>query len=138
MLYSNVRLRIDHPQMQAIVGRISQEAIMRAAQQTRSRYSANIVQAGRVRTGDMHQKVEAREILGGRWDSPKAAVGTPVKYAKYQEYGTRAHGPVRAKALRFKPKGSSTFVFAKWVRGVTPAKFARRALDSIRPTDFLP
>lgn len=59
------------------------------------------------------------------------------EYALYQEKGTRAHGPVRAKYLRFKPKGSSTYVFAKWVRGVPATKYMERALEWLSMSDFV-
>lgn len=64
-----------------------------------------------------------------------AIVGTNVNYAMYQHEGTGIYGPhgtpivpVRARFLRFKPKGSSTFVFARSVRGTPPTFFLRRAL----------
>jgi hypothetical protein len=62
-------------------------------------------------------------------------VGTNVNYAMYQHEGTGIYGPhgtpivpVRAKFLRFRPRGSSDFVFARQVRGTPPTFFLRRAL----------
>ncbi len=62
-------------------------------------------------------------------------VGTNVNYAMYQHEGTGIYGPhgtpivpVRARALRFRPRGSTDFVFAKSVRGTPPTFFLRRAL----------
>lgn len=62
-------------------------------------------------------------------------VGTKVNYAMYQHEGTGIYGPhgtpivpVRARALRFRPKGSTQFVYARMVRGTPPTFFLRRAL----------
>ncbi len=53
-----------------------------------------------------------------------AKIGTNVPYMKFLEEGTRGHGPVRAKFLRFAlPAG---VVFAKFVRGIHPLRIFRR------------
>lgn len=64
-------------------------------------------------------------------------VGTNVHYAGWQHEGTGIYGPhgqpivpVRATYLRFIPKNSSTFVYAKEVRGTMPTYFLRRALPA--------
>ena len=132
----NVRIRIDHPTMRAHVGKLSKTAVQRGATAAEERYRANIRATDRIDSGKMVNTVQQRDVPGRSVMQPAIAVGTPVPYVKFQEYGTRAHGPVRAKYLRFKPKGSSSFVFAKWVRGVRPARFAQNALDMMRPTDF--
>lgn len=135
---ANVRidLRIDHPSMQAVVSGLSRSAVQRAAEISRQRYRGNIHGAGRVNTGKMADETRVMDLPSSLPMHPRCAIGTPVPYAKFQEYGTRAHGPVRAKRLKFKPKGSQMFVFATWVRGVTPAKFAQRTLDTVRTIDF--
>lgn len=49
----------------------------------------------------------------------------------YVEHVIRGHGeivPVRAKVLRFRPKGSGQFVFAHRVRAVPPNPFIDRAV----------
>lgn len=122
--------------MRVYVGSASEGAVKKAADAAQTRYTNNIRAAGLVNTGELINSVTQAAVPGSSPMKPARAVGAAAKHAKYQEFGTRAHGPVRAKALRFKPKGSSTFVFAKWVRGVRPQRFAQRALDSIRPTDF--
>lgn len=131
-----VRIRIDNSRMRATVGHITYAAVARGAEVARGRYIQNISNADLVNTGKMISSVRTEDVPGSSDLHPRKAIGTPVPYAKFQEYGTRAHGPVRAKFLRFKPKGAQGFVFAKWVRGVKPQRFAQRALDSIRPTDF--
>lgn len=133
-----VRVRIDHGKMQAVVGDLSRAAVLRAGEKTRQRYVQNIASANLWHTGYLQNSVTMVDAPLSNQMHPRVAIGTPAKYAKYHEYGTRAHGPVRASRLRFKPKGSAKFVYAKWVRGVPAQKFALRALDSLRPTDFEP
>lgn len=129
-----VVVKIDHPAMRAAVGGITERGLMKAGEIARQRASNNSL--SRYDTGALSRSFRVVKQPGGtmRWS---VVVGTPLPYAKYQEFGTRAHGPVRAKFLRFKPKGSNKFVFAKWVRGVTPAKFMQKTLDQVRPSDFL-
>jgi len=45
--------------------------------------------------------------------------------SRFLEFGTKAHGPVKAKRLVFRIGG--TLIFAKWVRGITARKFMREA-----------
>lgn len=131
-----VRLRIDHSTMSSVVGDITFEAVQQAAEISRERYVANLRADDLVNSGRLVNSITTATVPRGVL-SPAVAIGSPLDYVKYPEYGTRAHGPVRAKVLRFKPKGSSTFVFARWVRGVRPYGFARKTLDQIRPTDFV-
>lgn len=62
-------------------------------------------------------------------------VSTNVRYARFHHDGTGIYGrtgqPIRprnARALRFKPRGSSRFVYAASVRGSRPNPFLREAL----------
>ena len=86
-----------------------------------------------VRTGRLRASIDARLIpyAGG----VACTVSTRVPYAYYQHEGTGIYGPhgtpivpVTAKFLRFIPKGGSTYVFAKEVRGTPPTFFLTRAL----------
>ena len=54
----------------------------------------------------------------------EARIGSNVDYMKYLEDGTRAHGPVRARFLRFAT--TSGVVFAKFVRGIKPHRIFSR------------
>lgn len=53
----------------------------------------------------------------------------PGNYALFVHEGTRAHGPVRAKALRFEIAGR--VIFAKRVRGVKARPFLRNAVERV-------
>lgn len=131
-----VRVTIDHPALRAAVTRIAGETLQRGAQVSEQRMRGEIVAADLVNTGALLASITTQpKVSSGVRQS--VLIGTPLEYAKYPEYGTRAHGPVRAKALRFKPKGSSVFVFAKWVRGVRPYRYAQKTLDQVRPSDFV-
>lgn len=135
MASGQVRLRLDLGKLQARAGTLSKAAVKRAATAAERRVRANIIQSDLMNTGEMLNKVQQRDIPSPLL-YPRVAVGSSAPHVKYPEFGTRAHGPVKASALRFKPKGSNVFVFAKWVRGVQPYRFMRRALDAMRPSDF--
>src|SRR5688500_19538142 len=70
-----------------------------------------------------------------------ATVGSPLEYALYVHQGTGLYGPkgyyIRPRkkggVLRFKPKGASAFVFAKFVRGQRPQRFLVEALEAVSP-----
>jgi len=112
-------------------------AVWRGASKVRDRAKANITSAGRVDTGAMRAQLVGRRISGrgGVWYE----VGTPVPYAIYQHEGVT--GPIvprRAKVLRFKPSGSSTYVFARSVSGFAGVPFLTDALASLTAGDFMP
>lgn len=61
-----------------------------------------------------------------------ARVVACTDYAKYVEFGTRAHGPVTAQFLRFWSYDGSTEIFTKWVRGAPAQPFLVPAVETIR------
>lgn len=120
-----------------LAGRMMHDAAFRASTRTAQRARDNLVTSGRVDTGRLRDSIRAEPPQDGQLSfTVRVVAGTP--YASFQEKGTRAHGPVRARFLRFKPKGSSVVVFAKWVRGVTGAHFMQRAARALTRRDFLP
>lgn len=67
-----------------------------------------------------------------------ARVGSNVEYAHYVEEGTGIYGPKRKRIvprtkefLRFMPKGASSFVFARSVKGMRGRHYLARALQSV-------
>ncbi len=91
----------------------------------------------RIDTGRLRASIATQVVT--RNGVPAVLVGTNVNYAKAVHDGTGLYGPThtlirprRAKALRFRPKGSRTFVFAKSVRGMLPNPFLRNALPAAR------
>jgi hypothetical protein len=84
-------------------------------------------------TGRLHNSLRlSNATVGGE---RAVTVWTPVRYARFHHDGTGIFGrsgrpirPKNARALRFKPRGSSAFVFAASVRGSRPNPFMREAL----------
>lgn len=113
------------------------QAVWRAASKVRDRAKMNVTNAGRVDTGAMRNSIVGRRLRRGSgvWYE----VGSPLEYAIYQHEGVT--GPVlprRATLLRFKPSGSSTFVFAKQTAGFEGVPFLTDALHSLTVNDFTP
>jgi hypothetical protein len=88
-----------------------------------------------VNTGRLRASISAKLVKFG--GNLAVLVGTNVSYAGYQHEGTGIYGPrgtpivpVKSKYLRFKPKGSTQFVYAKEVRGSMPTFFLKRALPA--------
>lgn len=86
-----------------------------------------------VDTGRLRASIEARQVVYR--GQVAVLVGTNVNYAMFQHEGTGIYGPhgtpivpVNGQFLRFRPKGSSGYVFARSVRGNPPTFFLRRAL----------
>lgn len=131
----DVKLRIDLAKMEATVAPIAFEAVERAANVMADRVRSNIAQDNLVNTGKLLASIETADAPSSPM-FPRKAIGSPLDYVKYPEFGTRAHGPVKASALKFMPKGGGAFVFATWVKGVKPYGFMLRSLDHIRTIDF--
>lgn len=125
-------VRLDRSATAAMVARNVDAANELAAYYTRDRAKGNIVAKGRVDTARLWASIEARRVSPFQW-----TVGSPLHYAKFQEEGVRGPVlPVRAKVLRFKPKGSTQFVFARRTKGFPGAFFLRDALRRLSPRDF--
>lgn len=117
------------------VGPIANQAAFKVATQLQERAKANIVAAGRMNTGAMYRGVQVRRTGRAMTLTATYDVVSSAPWSIFQEEGTRGHGPVRAKALRFQIRGKGPVIFTKWVRGVTPAHFMRNALNAARPQD---
>lgn len=74
-----------------------------------------------MKTGELDQSIRTASIQN--WKG--AQVGSDKKQSTYLEFGTRAHGPVRAKLLHWVEDGKD--IFAKWVRGITATNGLLRA-----------
>lgn len=118
--------------------RLVKKAVELAAQRTAVRANSNVLRRGRRKTGKLARSFKTKRSPLSTPLLFKVRVYSDLPYTGFQERGTRAHGPVKASRLVFKPKGSQTFVFAKWVRGVKPGNFLSDARRALRPEDFLP
>lgn len=111
--------------------RIADRTSSRAASITQMRVKEGIALTDRVRTGKMLNRVHVRQVAPARYQ-----VRSDEPYSHWQERGRGPVRPVRAKALRFKPKGAEYFVFAQYVRPDPGGHFFKRALQLARVEDF--
>ena len=136
MARTRVRVVLDRGMVNATLREYNGAAAKRGAQRCRERVRSGITAAGRVDTGAMRSNISIRPLKStGTVESYSVSVNTP--YASFQNDGTRAHGPARARFLVFKPKGSNKLVFAKRVRGVSGARFMEKALAGMTLADFV-
>ena len=91
----------------------------------------------RIDTGRLRASISTQVVT--RNGVPTVLVGTNLNYAIFVHNGTGIYGPTgrmirprRAKRLKFKPKGSHKFVYAKAVRGMRPNRFLTNALSAAR------
>lgn len=80
-------------------------------------------------TGRLRSSIST--ILISRNQKPVVRVGTDVEYALFIHNGTKAHGPRRAKMLRWEGKGGQ-IIWAKRVRGIKANPFLLNALDAAK------
>lgn len=129
-----VRVTLDSAALARVVEDAADASLEAAAGVTVNRARINLAAAGRRDTGALAQSIQARRETAFRW-----TVGSFLHYAIYQEEGVR--GPIyprRAKFLRFKPKGATSFVFARSVRGFPGAHYLRDAAQALTEQDFVP
>jgi hypothetical protein len=136
MAKARVKVTIDNAAVIRVVGPQVDKAAYRAGQVTRTRAVANINALGRVATGQMKNTIRVRREETGSSLVRAYTVASTAPYTQFQEAGTRPHGPRRRKFLAFQVRGRGPWVFAKWVRGVTPGRFMYRALKALRVRDY--
>jgi hypothetical protein len=129
-------LRLDERAIRVHVGGIAEDCAHAGAKALQTRVRHNITTAGRVDTTAMRNSFTIKKADG--WPNPSFSVGSDLHYTVYQEEGIGPVTPKRAKFLRFKPKGSRTFVFTKRTRGFPGAHFFKRAVASMDEADFTP
>lgn len=91
----------------------------------------------RIDTGRLRASIASQVVH--RNGLPAVIVGTNVNYALAVHSGTGIYGPKgtpirprRAKRLRFRPKGSRKYVYARQVKGMRPNRFLANALTAAR------
>lgn len=113
------------------------KGVLRAAGKVRDDARRTLHSTGRVDTGRLANSITADQQVTVTGGVVTARVGSPLHYAIYQHEGVA--GPVyprRAKVLRFKPKGSSSFVFARRTSGFRGVRFLTEAVGRLTPADF--
>lgn len=134
---TRVDINLDRAKIKQMLHSTSNNAARRAAYATRDQAKRNLTTSGRIDTGRLRDSIRASRKRT-RGTTVTWSVGTPLQYGLYQEKGIGPVTPVKAKALRFKPKGSNTFVFAQRTKGFSGAFYLKRAYQSIKVSDFLP
>lgn len=136
MVKVNIRVRMDGKATVECASGHASRAAYNGSQRFAGKVRQEIRAAGRVDTGRMVNSVTATRDTRRDRLRPAYIVGPRVGYAKFQDRGTRAHGPKHKKFMRFKPKGKNYFVFARWVRGVKAANFMSKAVSKLSARDF--
>lgn len=110
---------------------------LRVESAAKQHLSGNAGHPKRVDTGRLRASVVT--ILVSRNGAPAVLVGSNVTYARFVHDGTGLYGPrhariqpVRAKYLRFTPKGTSRVYYVRSVRGMKPNHFLKDALRAAR------
>lgn len=117
-------------------GGLVDQAVAKAAGKVRDRAKQIITSEGRVDTGTLRQSIVSERVTTSDHEVVYQ-VGTSVKYAIFQHEGVE--GPVlprHARVLRFKPSGSSTFIFRASTSGFAGIHFLTRAVDELKASDF--
>ncbi len=136
MARTSVRVRIDRRQVETLLADVTEASAGRAARRVQERVTRNIVASGRVRTGRMRDSVRSRRVSHTNAQTTYE-VYSDVPYTIFQEDGIGPVYPVRAKVLRFRPKGSNVFIFRPRTKGFKGAHFFRQARASVTLDDFL-
>lgn len=110
--------------------------VMNAGETTVRRAQDNIRRAGRIDTGRMLNSVSLWTPVYTSTQGIRIRIVANAPYSSFQHDGVRPFGPKKAKVLRFKPKGSRSFIFRPWVRGFTGVPFLKDAAQALSPSDF--
>lgn len=125
------RIVVNDKKIRSVLNKHADRTASRAASVTQQRVKEGITLTDRIRTGRMLNRVESREV-----GPAKFQVRSDEPYSYWQEFGRGPVRPIRAKALRFQPKGLNAFVFAKYVRPDPGGHFFRRAKQRLSRRDF--
>lgn len=126
-----VRVRLKDGAMVAAVERLGSTMTLRAARAAQEEARWNIAKHGRNRTGAMSQGIKIEKIGAMRY-----RVIATEPYSIFQEKGVRPFSAKPGKFLVFMPKGGTSLVFAKRVKGFKGIHFMRDAMRSLRKEDF--
>lgn len=128
-------VKIDRAKLEAVMQAKSQQAARKGADAYRERVRQEILTSGRVRTGGMFLNIEVTEVAPKPGEA-RVAVTPKSRHFRYQNDGTRGSVAGPGRVLRFKPKGSSMFIFRRRTRGVPAARFLEKAKAKMRAEDF--
>lgn len=140
----NVRTTVDRSAMRAFVNQQVADGVRRAAGRVRDGAKDMITAAGRVDVGTL-RNANVAEVTSVQGTRVTGRVVNDARHAEWNHEGTGVHGPRgtpivprRARVLRFRPRGSATYVFAPEVQGMRPVPFLTTPLSRLRVDDFTP
>jgi len=135
-------VKLNSIRLNAAVAEMTNRAVRRGANALARRARASVLGQGRIDTHEMIRSFRVIDITTNPLRPRYRVVNTAPHYP-FQELGTPKEAPgvgfiypTRGRALRFKPKGSNVFVFARRVRGVSPGHFMTRAVRAEVLRDF--
>lgn len=135
MVKISTTLRLNEKRMNTYISAVGTRLSRQGASAVAKRIRQSIRDEGLIDTGRMlHSVIYVKKSStkgGSRW-----WVWPDVPYAKFQEYGTGGSTATNG-YLRFKPKGSNTFIFRKHTGPVPATHFIRKAMKSTTKQDFL-
>jgi len=132
-----VEVNWDHSRLNAFLVRATSRVAGRYAWRVASQAKTNLIVADRIRTGNLLRSIKAEKINGDKVSS-EWTVGTDVFYSKWQEEGRGPVFPIRAKVLRFKPKGSNVYIFRPYAGPAEGAHYLENAVKIVNITDVWP
>ena len=134
MAGSTYTINIDVAALRNAVSPRADLALKNAAGISVDRTKQNIVDANNIDVGRLYQSISA--WFTSETNRAVAYIGTELFYAKWVNRGRGWVFPRRAKMLRFKPKGSGVFIFAKQARPYAGSRFLDKAQEALRDSDF--
>lgn len=129
------KVRINSAKLQATLMELSTQAAGRAANVYREKLREEISASGRINTGEMFTNIRIEPGPPGT-QSATWRVIPEADHFRFQDQGTNGVPARPGRVLRFKPKGSGVFVFAKSTKGISAANFLRKTAARMRPNDF--
>ena len=127
---------VNHGAVARVVAEAGGMAVARAAAITMKRAQRNVIAMGLVETGELAASFRVRNVTTNILKPTFRVLSLDLK-AKYPEFGTRGSTAAPGRWLVFKPKGSTTFVFAKKTKPIRRYGFMRKARDELTKKDFL-
>ena len=128
-------VRINSSKLYRVVHKMSQDASERAAHKLRERIRAEIIQSGRILTGEMMERIDVERAIPHPFEG-RAHVQPKTKQYHFQDDGTRGTPYRPGRILRFRPKGSGVFIFRRSTGPITAARFTDKAARKMRPHDW--
>lgn len=132
--FARFKIKIRQPAVRRVQVETSNKTSRKAADKTQDRVRQNMRKKGRVRTGAMVASVRTTPLQVGvqTW----YRVHSDLDYTVYQEEGVGPQFARHGKVMRFQPKGSGVFVFARRTKGFKGGHFFRDAYRDVRVQDF--